>query len=118
MRLSFVLSVLILTTQALAKLPEIESERLANVIFKIENSKQYPYGIKSIPLKGNTQAEKEAYARKACIQTINNNHDRWIKAGKKGFYIDFLANKYCPVKDDSTGNKNWKKNVRALFGEF
>lgn len=106
-----------LAHNTLAKLPEADASKLADAIFKIENSKKYPYGIKSIPLKGDTQEEKTAYARKACLQTIQNNHDRWIKAGKPGFYVDFLANRYCPESADKQGNLNWKKNVRKFWGE-
>ena len=53
-----------------------------------------------------------------CAATVQKNFDRWTKAGKKGDFITFLGNRYCPVgaENDPTGlNKHWIKNVRKLF---
>lgn len=50
-----------------------------------------------------------------CAATVQKNWDRWVAAGSKGDFIDFLGNRYCPVgaDNDPTGlNKHWKKNVR------
>ena len=52
-----------------------------------------------------------------CAATVQKNFDRWTKAGKKGDFITFLGNRYCPVgaENDPTGlNKHWIKNVRKL----
>lgn len=86
-----------------------EANHWADAIKRAENSQKYPYGIKSVDTHGD-----EAYARKICLNTVRNNEKRWIKAGKPGTYIEFLANRYCPVGagDDPTNlNKNWVKNV-------
>ena len=109
----FILSLGLATTVS-AKLPEAEANRLVDAIYQIEGGAKtkYPYGIKSIDTKGDVDK-----ARKICFNTVQNNHDRWIKAGKPGFYVDFLANKYCPPSADKQGNINWKKNVRKLWGE-
>lgn len=93
----------------------VDVERLADAIKRQENSLKYPYGIKSIPIKGNTRAEREAYARKICVNTIRNNHRRWRSAGSRGNYIDFLADRYCPAADDPQGNANWKRNVKQFY---
>jgi hypothetical protein len=50
-----------------------------------------------------------------CAATVQKNYDRWVKAGRKGEFIVFLGNRYCPVgaENDPNGlNKNWVKNVR------
>ena len=102
-----------------AKLPEADANRLVDAIYKIEGGAKtkFAYGIKSIPIKGDTEQERLAYARKICFNTVQRTHDRWVKAKKPGFYIDFLANCYCPPSADKQGNLNWKANVRKFWGE-
>ncbi|MEK6879096.1 MAG: hypothetical protein AABY22_05780 [Nanoarchaeota archaeon] len=101
--------------------PEI-AERLVNAIYRIENSKKYPYGIKSIPIKGNTQPEREAYARRICLNTVNNNFKRFQQQGSKGDFFEFLAEKFCPTKGNSLSssekryNKYWLPNLRKILG--
>ena len=56
-----------------------------------------------------------------CAATVQKNWDRWVAAGSKGDFIDFLGNRYCPVgaDNDPTGlNKHWKKNVRHFNKKF
>lgn len=81
--------------------------QLANAIYKAENSKKYPYGIKSINTNSN-----EVYARKICKNTIVNNIKRFEDSGESE-YLTFLANRYCPVNsiDDNGTNRFWKNNV-------
>lgn len=55
-------------------------------------------------------------ARRVCRNTVVNNYARWVKAGKRGSYLDYLANKYCPISHDKKGNINWKKNIRKVSG--
>ena len=98
------------------KLDEATAERLVNAIFRIENSKKYPYGIKSIQIKGNTQEERELYSRRICLNTVVNNHQRWLKAGKPGSYLDYLGGKYCPISADPKGHRNWLVNIRKVSG--
>lgn len=102
-----------------AALPEETVDRLADAIYKIENSKKYPYGIVSIKLKGDTQAEREAYARKICRRTIINTEIRWQKAGRPNKYMEFLQQRYAPqgvANDPSNLNANWLKNLRKISG--
>jgi hypothetical protein len=56
-----------------------------------------------------------------CAATVQKNYDRWVKAGRKGEFIVFLGNRYCPVgaENDPNGlNKNWVKNVRFYVDKF
>jgi len=56
-----------------------------------------------------------------CAATVQKNYDRWTKAGKKGDFITFLGNRYCPVgaKNDPNGlNKHWIKNVTKFQKRF
>jgi len=49
-----------------------------------------------------------------CAKTVQNNYDRWIKAGRKGDFISFLGSRYCPIgaENDPNGlNKHWVANV-------
>lgn len=98
---------LILTTKCLA----LDAERLADAIYKAEggDKAKAPYGILSVKVANREEA------RRVCINTIRNNLKRWEKAGKPGDYIDFLADRYCPPSVDQIGNKNWKRNVKALM---
>lgn len=90
------------------KLTDADAERIANAIYVIEggNKTKFPYGIKSIDTKGDV-----VVARKICLNTIRNNHKRWLKANKNGSFINFLANRYCPASVDPKGNRNWKANI-------
>ena len=84
---------LILTTHALA----IDANRIADAIYKVEGGSKAkaPYGILSIRVSSTDDA------RRICTNTIRNNHNRWIRAGRPGEYLDFLA---------------WKRNIRKISG--
>lgn len=88
----------------------LDAERIADAIYRVEGGAKarVPYGILSIPVKN------EAHARRICLNTIRNNHKRWIAAGKPGDYLDFLADRYCPPSVDPKGNRNWKRNIKQL----
>ena len=86
---------------------------LANAIYKAENSKKFPYGIKSVPCNG------ELKCREICKNTIINNIKRWKKSGKST-YLEFLANRYAPVgvsNDPSGLNEHWLKNVKFFLNK-
>ena len=56
-----------------------------------------------------------------CAATVQKNYDRWVKAGRKGGFITFLGNRYCPVgaKNDPNGlNKHWIPNVKKYTKRF
>ena len=49
-----------------------------------------------------------------CAKTVQNNYDRWIKAGRKGDFISFLGSRYCPIGADNDPNglnAHWIHNV-------
>jgi hypothetical protein len=103
---------LILLWHGVARSEEISVERLADAIYHAEGGAKtrHPYGILA--------KYKHTTPRQACINTINSNYKRWVKAGKPGKFISWLGNTYCPVgaANDPTGlNKNWKRNVSYYY---
>jgi len=98
----------VLASNALA----LDANRIADAIYRVEGGAKAkaPYGILSV------KVANAAEARKVCLTTIRNNHTRWIRAGKPGKFLDFLADRYCPKSADPVGNRNWKKNVRSISG--
>jgi len=88
-------------------------ERICRAIFVLEGGARarVPYGILSVPVRD------AAHARRICLNTIKNNRARWIKAGQPGAFLDYLADKYCPLSADPIGNKNWKVNIKRLVNE-
>ena len=88
-------------------------EQLATAIWYAEGGARAvkPYGILSVKVSG------AAEARRVCLNTIRNNRARWQKAGAKGDYLEFLANRYCPVgaENDNGSNKYWLRNVRHFL---
>jgi hypothetical protein len=56
-----------------------------------------------------------------CAATVQKNYDRWVKAGKRGEFVVFLGNRYCPVGADNDPNglnKHWIGNVRKFHARF
>ena len=56
-----------------------------------------------------------------CAATVQKNYDRWVKAGKRGEFVVFLGNRYCPVGADNDPNglnKHWIGNVRKFYARF
>lgn len=99
-------------------LSDASINKMVNAIGKAENSKKYPYGIVSVSIKGKTQAEREAYARKICYNTVRNNWTRFNNQSKYTDFVEFLGSRYCPVgaENDPKGlNKNWVKNVKFFL---
>jgi hypothetical protein len=93
------------------KLTANQVNSLTDAICKAEGGAKAksPCGVLSVKVKS------EAEARHVVENTIRNNYDRWTKAGAKGDFVDFLADKYCPPSADPKGNKNWKRNVKKLW---
>ena len=79
----------------------------ANAIYIAEGGQKtrHPYGILA--------TYKHTTARQACINTIKSKYKQWVKIGRHGAFIAFLASKYCPVGcDNDVGtNRYWVKNV-------
>lgn len=106
---------LLLACRVHAALNDTEANRLADAIYVIEGGSKtkHPYGIKSVKTSGN-----KIKARKICIRTIQNTHNRWLQENKPNNFLDYLANRYCPVVSDASGNARWKKNIRKFVNEI
>jgi len=101
------ISAVLLLAVTLARAESIDVNRLANAIYKAENSKAHPYGILA--------HYKHTTLRQACINTINHALKDW---NEQGDFIAFLGSRYCPVgaKNDPRGlNRNWIKNVHYYY---
>lgn len=86
-------------------------EPLVDAIYLAEGGARarVPYGILSMKVSGPAQA------RRACLVTVHNNYSRWLRAGRREHFVDFLADRYCPPSADRAGNHNWKRNVKRLL---
>jgi hypothetical protein len=106
----FILLMASFSLKAADRLSHREAARIADAIYIAEGGKKakVPYGILSIKVRS---AE---HARQICLNTIHNNYERWQKAGRRGEFLNFLADRYCPPTD-ATGNKNWKRNVKTIL---
>ena len=96
--------VLLLPVHAL--LPNSTAIQLSDAIWRSEGGPRarVPFGILSVPVSGYWQA------RRVCLNTIQNMHDRWIEAGRPGQFIDFLGDRYC-----ERPNSDWKRNVKKHY---
>lgn len=96
----------------------INFEKVADAIYLAEGSAKtpFPYGIKSIKYKGHP-SQKNQWARRVCLNTINTNYKKWIAAGKKGDFISFMGNSYCPAAHDKKGHSVWAKNVNYFLNK-
>lgn len=75
-------------------------------IRKAENGRAgCEFGVKN-PKAWDTDLDTQAGWASA---TIVKNRGRW---DGNGDFIDFLADRYCPIECDPVGNKNWKRNVK------
>ena len=113
-----ILALLLMGGEAVAE--PIDVERLANAIYKAENSKTHPYGIMT--------KYKHTTPRQACINTINRAYRDWkgLKASQKGHkqgFIAFLGARYCPTDGNSLRpaeralNRFWVPNVSKLYNK-
>ena len=96
----------------LAGLPLLAAtdDEIANAIYRLEGGAKAkaPYGILSL------KVSSPAMARRICMTTIRNSRTRWLKAGRPGDELDFLADRYCPASCDAVGNRRWKVNIHRL----
>mgnify|MGYP001608057802 CR=1 FL=1 len=88
--------------------------QIVEAIGRAENSKRYPYGIKSINTKGDI-----AYARKICLNSVHNGRKRWERAGRPCDFIEFISRRYCPINapDDNGTNRFWARNVKYFLAK-
>lgn len=89
--------------------------QIADAIYKAEGGlkAKKPFGILSVPCEGYEEC------RQICLNTIRNNHIRWIRDGRPKEYLEYLRDRYCPINADNDPkglNKNWLKNVKKFLG--
>lgn len=92
--------------------PTIDVNRLANAIYKAENSKSHPYGILA--------HYKHTSPRQACINSIKSALKHYAKQSKEKDFILFLSKRYAPIgaKNDPKGlNKNWVRLVKHFYNK-
>lgn len=82
--------------------PFIDTQRLADAIFKAENSKSHPYGI--------MVKYKHTTPRQACLNTINNRL-KLYKGNSVDEFIVFLGLRYSPPDI----NPNWVRLVKYFY---
>ena len=94
-----------------AQMSDSEANRIVDAIYRVEGSERakVPYGILSIKVRD------KAHARQICLNTVRNNYRRWSEAGRKGEYLEFLADRYCPRSVDPQGNTSWKRNIKLIL---
>jgi hypothetical protein len=85
-------------------------DEICSAIYRLEGGPKAkaPYGILSVKVRD------KAHARQVCMATIRNSRTRWLKAGRPGDELDYLADRYCPPSADLVGNRNWKRNIHKL----
>jgi len=107
MRITILTLILLLPASIYAQLqPDNTDLEILNANKKTENSKKYPYGIKSINTYGN-----EAYARQICLNSIRKAKKRWEAAGKPEDFISYMGKRYAPP----TQNPNWVRLVHYFL---
>ena len=87
------------------------AEKIADAIYRVEGGARarVPYGVLSVKVDGAGEA------RRVCLRSIANNWARWEQAGQPDDFIHFMADRWCPPSVDPVGNRNWKKNMKALI---
>jgi hypothetical protein len=100
--------------------PELRDE-LAPIVAAIRHAENgragREYGVLHPKALGKSYRTQAGWA----AATVQKQYDRWVKAGKKGAYLESLARRYCPVgaDNDPTGlNKHWLKNVTHFTKKF
>ena len=96
--------VLVVMMISMAHSAEYTNDQIANAIYKTENSKKYPYGVKSINTNGN-----EAYARKICLNSIRNARKSCVGQD----LIVCMGNRYSPPAT----NPNWVRLVKHFLAK-
>lgn len=98
-----------------APLSSAQINKIVKAIYVVEGGAKtkYPYGVRSI---------KTSNPRRVCENTVRNNYGRWLKAGAKGDFLEYLSEIYCPTKGknltkaEKECNKNWLPNLKRVLG--
>ena len=89
---------------------EISNDKIADAIYKAENSSLNPYGIMI--------KYKNTSPRQSCINTIKHAKNRFLTYNGEDDFITFLGKTYAPigVKNDPKGlNRYWVRNVKYFI---
>jgi hypothetical protein len=80
---------------------------IADAVYRVEGGvhTKHPYGIMC----------QISNPRHTCCVTINHAFKDWRRLGDTNNFIDFLANRYCPMQCDPVGNRNWKHNMHSIL---
>jgi len=88
----------------------IDYNRLVYAIGRAENSVAHPYGI--------MVKYRHTTAKTACFNTVRHRYRLWVKMGRPGSFLHYLAIHYAPIRaknDPYNLNKNWESNVRRFY---
>ena len=86
--------------------PLIDFERAADAIFRHENSKRFPYGVRIKNSKGNYLWLTEKQARRECISLLKEEFTDW---NKQGNFFKYANTRYT---DEDT---NWWRGVSKIY---
>ena len=94
--------------------------RLVQAIYVAEGGARarVPYGIESVPVRRVQGRYDVSHARRICMVTVQKNWSRWVAAGARGDFVNFLGSRYAPVgaaNDDRDLNRQWPANVRRIY---
>ena len=104
------LALLMLACLASSAFAAIDTERVVDAIRVAEGiHSRFPYGVKSV------KVSSEAEARAVCRRSVVNNIARWKKAGQPKPFVEFMADRWCPIASDPVGHRNWVRNVTRLI---
>jgi len=108
-RTSYFLLIFLTLIPALCFAEKIDIEKLANAIYRAENSTAHPYGI--------LKKYKTTTPRQACLNTIKSARKRYAIYKGTDDFITFLGRTYCPVgcDNDNGTNQFWVKNVKYFL---
>lgn len=81
------------------------NEAIVTAIGKAENSKRFPYGVKSIKCQGELECQR------ICLNSVRNGRARWEKAGRPSDLIVFIGKRYSPPDI----NPNWVRLVKYFL---
>ncbi len=97
------------------------TEQIADAIYLTEGGAKtkFPYGIKSLKYENRSDKKltKIEWARKICINTINNHKKRHAKHACGKDFVACLGDRYCPltITSEYNLNKNWVSLVNHFL---
>jgi hypothetical protein len=102
------------------------SGKLFSILLAIRKAENGPAGFEfGVVEKKDTNLDTQA---RWAAATVVKNYQRWKESSMfpdkfdtsnyMQNFVNYLANKYCPVSVDPEGNENWKKNVWYWYQKF